>query len=116
MPDLNTIYMNYQAAMHQARILRDEAARLRRLASNDLDSVVHNLRNNWSGSAAEAYFQKCGWLKDEMLESAKKLDSLASGIETAATDAKKADEAAAAIAASAIAGAQQVLKKLKNKQ
>lgn len=116
MPDSNTIYMNYQAAMNQARVLRDEAARLRSLANNDLDSVVRNLRSNWSGSAAEAYCQKCGILKDDMLESAKKLDNLAAGIETAAADAKKADEAAAAIAASAIAGVQQVLKKLKNKQ
>ena len=85
------IYINYSQAVKQANELDEQAAKLRKIASNDCDRIISQLSREWKGDSASLYLAKCQTLKNELIKSAKKLENTAQSIRTAAKKVKEAD-------------------------
>ena len=78
-----TIRITFDNARAQAQQLENCANELRG-AGRQLETVMSDLRQAWSGDAATQYLVKCSAMRDRFLNSAKNLDSIAAAIRKAA--------------------------------
>lgn len=79
-----TIQMNYRRSLEQAKELEEQAARLHRVASSDLETMLVQLRSAWTGANADQYAAKCCVLQQKIEKTALELERSAQTLRAAA--------------------------------
>lgn len=88
---MDYIEWNYIQAKRQAEKLEEQAARLGRLASNQLEGTLQKLSGNWQGESASAYMRKGGRMKEEVNRLARELRRVAEVIRSSAERTYRAE-------------------------
>lgn len=88
---MDYIEWNYIQAKRQAARLEEQADRLGRLATNQLEGTLRKLSYNWKGDSASAYIRKGDRMKDEMNSLARELKKTASVIRSSAERTYRAE-------------------------
>ena len=83
MSTLRTIQITFNNAKQQAQQLENCASDLR-TASKRMETIMSDLRREWSGDAATQYLAKCSAMQERFLASAENLDKIAGAIRRAA--------------------------------
>ena len=78
------IQINYQRAKKQAQDLERIARDLRRMANNNLQDCISDISYNWTGDNAQEYLKKCRRLKENIEETARKIETTANTIKRVA--------------------------------
>jgi len=74
------IKMNYQEAIRQAKELDTLAGKVRSTANQKVEQSMQVLASGWKGSNASEFLRKYGELKQQILDSADELNSIADDI------------------------------------
>lgn len=83
METLASIRITFADASNQAKKLDGCAEDLIR-ARRQLNDIVNTLRQGWSGTAAEKYYQKCALLEEKLNNTADDIGQIADVIRTSA--------------------------------
>lgn len=92
------IEITFNSAMNQATKLDNCAASLRRIASSDISATRADLLAAWEGDNANAYVSKLDLTSGNILETAKKLENIASTLRSVARTFRDAELKALEIA------------------
>lgn len=92
------IKMNYREAIQQADELDALASKVRSTANDKVEQSMQLLSSGWKGSNASEFLRKYGELKQQILDSAKELNSIADDIRRTARIVYNAEMAALQIA------------------
>lgn len=87
------IRIDYNQVIQQAHHISEEAGRISRNITK-LDEVIHQIGASWKGPASQTFLKKCQELKQEMIQSQKKVAQLAETIEAIANRIRQEDEEA----------------------
>lgn len=79
-----SIQMNYRRSVEQAGELEAQAARLRGVASTELEEMMVQVRGSWTGTSADQYLEKCRLLQEKIAKTASELEKSAQILRTAA--------------------------------
>ena len=93
-----TIQYNFAQAMRQADELDDLANQLTRLAENNVRNVMSNVQHNWEGESASIFLSKAEKSRNDIMQTARQMRNVASGIRKAARNVRAAEEQARQIA------------------
>lgn len=81
---MDFIELNFRQAKAQAAQLENLAARLERLAKNDIETALQQISSSWKGESANAYLQKGGKLEENIVRTAADLKRTAQTIRSTA--------------------------------
>lgn len=79
-----SIAIDFKKAKQQAQKLDDAAEQFRRIANNNFQDTMQAISASWTGENSRRYLNKGTTLKNQMLQTAKKLNGIASEIRTVA--------------------------------
>lgn len=98
MKTLQSIMISFQETSRQAQRLEDCADNIRSI-ERQIDEIMADVRNNWSGEAAALYLDKCEQLKSKVSKTGRDLNQIANSIQRAAKQYRDAEETAIRLAA-----------------
>lgn len=93
-----SIEFDFRKAKQQAKKLDDAAERFRRIANNNFQDTMQLISASWKGENSRRYLNKGMLLKNQMLQTATKLNGIASEIRTVAQRIHNAEMQALKIA------------------
>lgn len=93
-----SIEFDFRKAKQQAGKLDDAAEQIRRIANNNFQDTLQSISVSWTGENSRQYLNKGVALKNQMIQTARKLNGIASEIRTAAQRIYSAEMAALRIA------------------
>ena len=95
---IELIELNYTKAMQQSKDLEKIAKNIKKLSNEELVHIMKNIKKNWKGENSENYVEKLETLQENILKTAENLSSVATTIDTIATNTYQAELRALAAA------------------
>ncbi len=71
------IYYNFKRALKKADELTEIAQNMRKSANGELSNEIESIKCSWQGDGASIYINQANKLKDEIIDSANRLENAA---------------------------------------